>query len=72
MRVFVIENNIVTNIIAIDDNADPTDWGAVQLNSSIDFTAIGDTIVDGVSVEAAIREAEHNALLENPPQEITE
>ena len=72
MKVFVIENNTVTNIITINDNDNPADWGAVQLTSHVDFTAIGDTIIDGVSVEGAIREEQHNdsiqVIIENPPQ----
>jgi hypothetical protein len=73
MKAFVLENNIVVNIISLDDDVNPADWGAVQLNSLIDFTAIGDTIVNGVSVEAATREADYQAaLVSQPPEEPTE
>lgn len=72
MKAFVIENNIVVNIIAVDDDANPADWGAVQLTSHIDFTRIGDTIVDGASVEGATREADYNEMIANPPAPPTE
>jgi hypothetical protein len=69
MKAFVLENNLVVNIIEIDDNDTPSNWGAVQLTSLVDFTAIGDTIVDGVSVEAATREADYQAALVSQPPE---
>jgi len=56
MKAHVVENGIVVNVINVEPNTDLTPFNAVKLSQ---FTAIGDTVVDGESVEGAEREDQY-------------
>lgn len=57
MRVHVVENNSVTNIIEVSSDANLSDFNAMDLGA---FAEIGDTVTDGVSVQASERESAYN------------
>lgn len=57
MRVYVVENSRVTNIIEVSEGANLSDFNAMDLGL---FAKVGDTVSDGASVEAADREIAYN------------
>lgn len=57
MRVHVVENNSVTNIIEVASDANLSDFSAMDLGA---FAQVGDTVTDGVSVQASERESAYN------------
>lgn len=48
MNVAIVENDIITNVIVISDDADPSDFGGIQLPNG---KWIGDTIEPELSAE---------------------
>ena len=59
MKAHVVENGVVVNLIEIDESEDLSLFNAVDLGQ---YAQIGDTVVDGASVEAAQRESDAIAL----------
>lgn len=55
MRAHIVENGVVTNVIEVEEGVDLSIFNAVDLG---DYAAIGDTVVNGASPEAAQRESD--------------
>ena len=65
-NVCIVENNVVTNVIVIEDDADASDFGAVDLG---EHAGIGDTVIDGeidnTDYVASEKRAKRDELLQN-------